>query len=575
MLQETIAVLYISWLCWSAGRCALSGFGCFFRERVAEVPFSITCMAGLAMFAMAGSILSLFMPLGGVWIQVFPGVGCLAYWLFNRGLRKTFPLQINSVLKAVTLPVLAMTLVMIALILVMSVYVIMHPDTLAYHAQIIKWIQEFRVVPGLAHMHVRYGLQNNWFVLCALFSFPFTHTHSFTFINTTVAIWFVVFIGGRIQRFLQAQAGHGKGDARQAILSLGLLIITFCDFGQLRLTAVSASPDFMAGLCIWLVLYLFMQNHACQCHALLAVVFSVFAVTIKLSCAPVLILSLYLGFRSLRSRQYRLLALSGLVSLCLILPFLIRNFITSGYPLFPSVFPDLLSANWKLDPETLRRVVTYVQDYGKIGARANLGRRAPASVLHLQEWLPVWWQLRSIAEKVEIALLLASLIAVFVRMKRLLLAGSAAQNWALLTSVAGVLFWFLQAPDPRFGYGFVIATPAIVFYSLASKRAFARPVARRLVLWGTVAFSLCTGCYTVYRLANFFAPRNLLSADGLFVCHYEKRTYLALPLYVPQKGCACGGTPLPCSDVTPVYLFRGRSLADGFKAGPQATQLKR
>jgi hypothetical protein len=45
------------------------------------------------------------------------------------------------------------------LILVMSTWTIVHPDTLGYHAQTIQWIEKYKAIPGLVHLHVRFGYQ--------------------------------------------------------------------------------------------------------------------------------------------------------------------------------------------------------------------------------------------------------------------------------------------------------------------------------------------------------------------------------------------------------------------------------
>ena len=45
----------------------------------------------------------------------------------------------------------------------------MHYDTGLYHAQSIRWIEEYGVVPGLANLHSRFGYNSAAFALCALF----------------------------------------------------------------------------------------------------------------------------------------------------------------------------------------------------------------------------------------------------------------------------------------------------------------------------------------------------------------------------------------------------------------------
>lgn len=46
----------------------------------------------------------------------------------------------------------------------------MHYDTGLYHAQAIRWIEEYGVVPGLANLHSRFGYNSASFALSAFFS---------------------------------------------------------------------------------------------------------------------------------------------------------------------------------------------------------------------------------------------------------------------------------------------------------------------------------------------------------------------------------------------------------------------
>ena len=48
-----------------------------------------------------------------------------------------------------------------------------HYDTYLYHAQAIRWIEEYGVVPGLGNLHHRFAYNNSVFSLQALFSLSF------------------------------------------------------------------------------------------------------------------------------------------------------------------------------------------------------------------------------------------------------------------------------------------------------------------------------------------------------------------------------------------------------------------
>ena len=56
---------------------------------------------------------------------------------------------------------------------------IIHYDTGLYHAQSIRWIEEYGVVPGLGNLHTRLAYNSASFCLSALYSFAFLGGQSY------------------------------------------------------------------------------------------------------------------------------------------------------------------------------------------------------------------------------------------------------------------------------------------------------------------------------------------------------------------------------------------------------------
>jgi hypothetical protein len=57
-------------------------------------------------------------------------------------------------------------------------------DTENYHAQVLRWTEAARLVPGLALVHGRLGFNSLWFPLEALFSFAFLSNGPMPLVNT-------------------------------------------------------------------------------------------------------------------------------------------------------------------------------------------------------------------------------------------------------------------------------------------------------------------------------------------------------------------------------------------------------
>ena len=79
------------------------------------------------------------------------------------------------------------------------------------------------------------------------------------------------------------------------------------------------------------------------------------------------------------------------------------------------------------------------------------------------EWLPTWWQNRSTADRIIMILLVLSFISAILSIKKILLSGFI-PLLVLITLLTGIIFWFVNAPDPRFGFGSVLGFIGVVSY---------------------------------------------------------------------------------------------------------------
>ena len=139
------------------------------------------------------------------------------------------------------------------------------------------------------HLHTRFGYQGLLFVDAALFGFNFTGTQGITFLNSTILFWFLIFITNRINH------NFFKGGKKiYGLAWLSLLFLSMWSYTQIRLTATSASPDFIATLFILIIVYQLLEKdikHLVSPDWLLVTFLSLVAVTIKLSVAPILLIA--------------------------------------------------------------------------------------------------------------------------------------------------------------------------------------------------------------------------------------------------------------------------------------------
>ena len=64
----------------------------------------------------------------------------------------------------------------------------MHYDSDLYHAQSIRWIEEYGIVKGLGNIHVRFAYNSSFFALSALYSMPYIFGQSMHSVNGLIAL---------------------------------------------------------------------------------------------------------------------------------------------------------------------------------------------------------------------------------------------------------------------------------------------------------------------------------------------------------------------------------------------------
>ena len=559
MLTTLLAWIYISFLSWMWGILFLQFIKKTTRNELQLPHFSIICITGLSAITVIAAILSLFIPLGGWWVQFLFIIPCLV--LFFKKDSPAFFAALKKELEDLHFFSIILLSACLLLILVMSSWTIIHPDTLGYHAQTIQWIEKYKAVPGLAHLHVRFGYQWLWFVDSALFGFSFTGKEGITFLNSTVLFWFFIFLINRINyNFLK------DGKRLYGLLWTALLVISMWSYTQVRLTATSASPDFIAALFTLVTIYLLLEkdrNHPDASTWLLVSFLALVAVTIKLSVAPILLVAVVPALLGLVKRKIKLSFTILFISIVTLFPFIARNIITSGYIVFPITFIDVTNVDWKNDLTLTLNEKNYVTAYAKKPGVIT-SEISAVNKMDLAEWLPTWWQNRSTADKIIMILLVLSFISAILSIKKILLSGFI-PILVLITLLTGIIFWFVNAPDPRFGFGSILGFIGVVSYLvLKEKEIF---TGKNLLIAILVLVTGSILAYTGYRFVNFFNKDQLLTPLGIEKSAFQASDCEGIRINTPIDGKDFGVTPVPCTDLNcEKFSPRGNEIKDGFKA---------
>ncbi|HMF72495.1 MAG TPA: hypothetical protein VK616_13545, partial [Flavitalea sp.] len=226
--------------------------------------------------------------------------------------------------------------------------------------------------------------------------------------------------------------------------------------------------------------------------------------------------------------------------------FIIRNVIVSGWLIYP--FPiGNLHLPWSIPKPYVLDMIAWIKNFPKIPGGASPTTIADHGFFF---WFTQWFE--GFKQKTESMLFAWSLLALFwsvfqirsfakfiyARLNILLL---------VLFSLASIVFWFISAPDIRFGsiYFFIFFASSIVLVYEGSKY---KNVLKNLIY---VLF--------IFQIAREIPGYYIDRTPGLFTFAYTKVPKLvrvigsppdqkpALYIYMPLKGNQCGNSPIPCT----------------------------
>jgi len=443
MLATLLIWIYIGFLLLVYGHGMLM-FLCrvFDLDRSMQVSLPILALLGLCALNVLAALLSLFLPLGleaniillaGALLLVKPA------WAYAR-VQPRFIFSLKHFL-----------LVGIAFILILenSTHIPVNPDTNLYHAQMIRWIEAYRVVPGLGNLHTRLAFNSNWLVLNALFSFAFLGFRSFHLLPGLLFLISILYFSSGL-----IELAHGS-ITNSAIIKAILLPLSFHIWAS---ELSSPGTDLPTNLLIWLALIIWLESSKTgqpKMFRMIAFAFSLTAITFKVSASPLLLLSVFLWIQSLKNKNFKLAGAMALFILLCWSPWLARNFITSGYWVYPVPVLVPLSpvVDWRIPPDTVIHELDGIQTWAR-----QFTLKADLDSSSFIDWFPLWFSRQTFSQSLLllVSILLPPFFGLYFLIKRRVL------DIVYVTAYAGVLFWFFTVPTIRFGYGFLIMTALLI-----------------------------------------------------------------------------------------------------------------
>ncbi|HOW36552.1 MAG TPA: hypothetical protein PL155_09090 [Candidatus Omnitrophota bacterium] len=420
-------------------------------------------------------------------------------------------------------------------------------DAGLYHLQLIKWISTCQIIPGLGNLHGRFAFNSTYFLYLALIK-----SFCANFYKIGSGLLLVVAIA---QSFISG-ADLLRGIKQKKFYFHDIVAFTFLGplLSQAFRYASTTSPDlpvFIIGFIISVKLSeIFFEDSDSSylSHNILFIIFiSIVGITIKFSLAVFALTSIALAVGRFWMRGRGRLLLNKLLFCCLcggiVIIFLLRGFILSGYPVYPSTFGGIKTA-WQIPKEKAINESDWVKSW------ARLPFKEPVEVLGSWQWLDPWSKrmLRG-ANIIDFVLpaifIIINCILLMLFYKRIKTAEICKLNFLMLPACLSILSWFIFSPDPRFaGSAFFIVGISMVSF-LAYVLSFESQ--KKLI----ILMSLCGLLYAltviVGRNPSFATKRgrvNFMPASAIV----QQITNSGLIIFTTKKeNDQCWDAPLPCT----------------------------
>lgn len=412
-------------------------------------------------------------------------------------------------------------------------------DSGLYHNQFIMWMNTYPVVPGLANLHERFGFNSHWHLLASAYNgFPFL-PHLLNDLGSLLALVFLLASIESVGKMLDGKTSMFDGLMTLFFLPLYLLVRFF----------TSDTPDLPNTVLGFLVLSLPFCNELISKSRLYSIaIVGGLLITIKVS-SFLLLAGVIPSLLKVKPKQ---IGVAFAVGLLILLPWLGRTYIMSGYLVYPASFTAIGTPNFQAPLESLEYVNALLESHGKFGYYdvTLVGRP-------LSEWAMPWIARQTTAIKIILAFC-CSLWLVFFLWD---LFRAVRSKWNYETTlhtlihvafILSLLIVFKLAPEIRYAYG------SLLFYFVFMLLKVGLVKYRWLTL-GVAA----VGFVLFVRMVAIVAkegPSPILSKT------YAVIDGSTLPIYYPTEFDQCWGHELPCANRYIEGLeMRTDKLKDGFR----------
>lgn len=462
-----------------------------------------------------------------------------------------------------------------------------HYDTGLYGVQAIRWFATYRLVPGLGNLLGQLGFNSSIFLcLAALTHGPWRDLAHHVFSgfllaaifasilsavlrvlrstnissdasragNNSATDWFLTFLF--LPAAIWAATGKLSGantDLPTTIVCLAAVSFLFRAFDSQPRESFRENPDANGSSPLFLVIAMLLFS--------LAVTFKLSSLVFALSGWIVAFLAFCLSGALSPSQRKRIALAALLLSCAIVVPWIGRGLVLTGYPFFPS--PAFgISAEWTVPAANAQSQADFARSFARIP-------QIPLADTNGYDWLRPWFR-ELVRERegflIPFFFILAGTLFLAANSRRDNWAQFPRWLWLVLPSFAGIAFWFFEAPAIRFGEP-TLWTAAATLGTFATLHLLDSRIKKRLFV---IALLFATAWAAHPRLLWNSNVRPSISVHAVLPLPQPRivpeQTLSGLTIYIPVETNQCWDAPLPCSPYfsDTLRLRRQNELGSGF-----------
>jgi hypothetical protein len=443
-----------------------------------------------------------------------------------------------------------------------GLYLIENFDSGLYHLPTIRWINEYPIVPGLGNLHGRLAFNQSFFTYAAALNAGWFHGHEGGASNGfLILVLLLQSIQGLTSRFRLAPEEREKSPLTWVVNLLVLPVIAYLALSSDGLS--SPTPDLAATLLEVSMFMIFVRGvgewttggEPPHFYATILPLLAATAITVKLSTiafagtiiVACIMYEIHPSYRDARVLRRTLLRL--VPAAVIVIVWLARGVVLSGCPLYPTTV-GCLGVDWMIPQAKIVNEANWVYSWARepgIHWRFVLGKH---------DWMQLWIAREShdfLGLVFPLASAIIFVVAAAVMRRAARLRGSAttfAGYVIFIPLIVGIAFWFVTAPDPRFGRAFfwmLSITAGLVFLADAQPLLDGRRY-RQLTIALFVALNAPFFAYAAARGGERLTRISLSGWQHMWRARLVTRqTTSGLILYTPTRDDRCWDSPIPCT----------------------------